>query len=207
MDLRTELERALALEDETERKLAVAAVVHQAVQPLGFRAVVIGGLAVEFWTQSEYTTADIDLYLPHSPAIDDALAGLGFTKQGRHWVLEGHDVFVEAPASVPRESEEVYEVALATGAVAIVLAVEDVIVDRLHQFVAGGHSDVLEQAVALLAVEELDYPRLIARATEERLKTALIEVERISQRLRRGEVVASWELHDIARGLRRRGVD
>lgn len=67
MDLRTELERALALEDETERKLAVAAVVHQAVQPLGFRAVVIGGLAVEFWTQGEYTTADIDLYLPHSP--------------------------------------------------------------------------------------------------------------------------------------------
>ena len=58
VDLRDELERALALDDKTERKLAVAAVVNLAVQPLGLRAVVIGGLAVEFWTQGEYTTAD-----------------------------------------------------------------------------------------------------------------------------------------------------
>lgn len=206
-DLASRLAEAVALEDETERKLAVAAVVNLAVQPLGFRAVVIGGLAVEFWTQGQYTTADIDLYLPWTPEVDAALAAVGFVKQGRHWTLPEHEIFVEAPASVPREREEVDEVTLPTGATALVLAVEDVIVDRLHQFVAGGHSDALEQAVALLAVEEVDYPRLIERAAEERLKTALIEVERVSQRLRRGEDVPSWELHEIARGLRGPGVD
>jgi len=206
-EARALLEAALARDDLTERKLAVAAVVHLAVRPLGFRAVVIGGLAVEFWTQAEYTTADIDLYLPWTPDVDAALAALGFVKEGRYWTLPENDIFVEAPASALRESEEVDEIHLSTGERLLVLAVEDVIVDRLHQFVAGGHSDVLEQAVALLAVDEVDYPRLIERAAQEQLKTALIEVERIAQRLRRGEVVPSWELHEVARGLRRPSVD
>jgi hypothetical protein len=206
-EARALLEAALARDDPTERKLAVAAVVNLAVQAIGFRAVVIGGLAVEFWTQGEYTTADIDLYLPWTPQVDAAMAAVGFVKEGRHWTLPGHDIFVEAPANVPREHEEIDEVALPTGAAVLVLAVEDVIVDRLHQFVAGGHSDVLEQAVALLAVEEVDYPRLTERAAQEGLRNALIEVERISQRLRRGEVVPSWELQEIARRLRKPGVD
>ncbi len=206
-DLAARLAEALALEDETERKLAVAAVVNLVVQPLGFRAIVIGGLAVEFWTQGEYTTADIDLYLPWTPEVDAALASVGFRKQGRHWTLPEHEIFVEAPAATIRESEEIDQVGLPTGTAALVLAVEDVIVDRLHQFVAGGHSDVFEQAVALLAVEEVNYPRLIERAAEERLKTALVEVERVSQRLRRGEDVPGWELQEIARGLRRPDVD
>jgi hypothetical protein len=206
-EARALLEAALARDDPTERKLAVAAVVNLAVQAIGFRAVVIGGLAVEFWTQGEYTTADIDLYLPWTPQVDAAMAAVGFVKEGRHWTLPEHDIFVEAPANVPREHEEIDEVALPTGAAVLVLAVEDVIVDRLHQFVAGGHSDVLEQAVALLAVEEVDYPRLTERAAQEGLRNALIEVERISQRLRRGEVVPSWELQEIARRLRKPGVD
>ena len=205
--LSARFEEALALENETERKLSVVALIDELVQRIGFRAIVIGGLAVEFWTYGEYATADIDLYLPHGPAVDDLLAELGFEKRGRHWVQEQHGLFVEAPASIPADGEEVDEVTLPTGAAALVLAVEDVIVDRLHQFVAGGHSDVLEQAVALLAVEELDHPRLIERATQESLRTALIEVERISLRLGRGEAVPPWELHEIARGLRRRGVD
>jgi hypothetical protein len=43
-----ELTRALALEDETERKLTVVSLIHEQVERLGCRAVVIGGLGVEF---------------------------------------------------------------------------------------------------------------------------------------------------------------
>ncbi len=113
-DLRARFEAALALEHETERKLAVVSIIDQLVQRIGFRAIVIGGLAVEFWTRGAYATHDIDLYLPHGPAVDDLLA--------------------------------------------------------------------------------------------ERLRDALIELERLSQRLRRGEKFESYELHEIARALRRPGV-
>jgi len=112
---RQDLERALALENETERKLAVAALVDGLAQSLGWRAIVIGGLAVEFWTRGAYSTSDIDLYLPHGPAVDELLAELGFRKEGRHWVLPEHEIFVEAPASFPAESEDVHEITLRSG--------------------------------------------------------------------------------------------
>jgi hypothetical protein len=188
-DPRAELERALALENETERKLAVVSVIDGETQQIGFRAVVIGGLAVEFWTRGAYATADIDLYLPHGPAVLQLLSPLGFERSGRHYVLPGHDVFVEAPGpSFPADTEEVYEVTLRSGFVVPVLSAADVLVDRLHQFVAGGHADVAEQAVALLGAEELDRTQLEARVEEERLRSALREIERVhsgSTRVRR----------------------
>lgn len=202
-DLRAELEQALALEDETERKLAVAAVVNQAVRPLGFRAVVIGGLAVEFWTRGEYTTADIDLYLPWTPGVDTALAAVGFVKHGRHWTLPEHDVFVEAPASVPAAGEEVREVIVAADYVALVLALEDVILDRLHQFVAGGYRDVASQSIALLAADDVDERRLDSRASDERLGSALEAMRELARRAEDGETIETWELKEIARRLQR----
>lgn len=206
-DPRAELEDALALENETERKLAVAALIDELVRDLGFRAIVIGGVAVEFWTHGAYATGDIDLYLPHGPAVDERLELLGFERRGRHWVRPEHDLFVEAPASVPAPGEEVAEIHLSNGRTALVLAPEDMLMYRLHEFVATGHADVAEHAVALLNASDIDPARAVKRAAEKRLSTALIELERLSQRLRRGEEISSWELHDVARRLREPGVD
>ena len=115
---RAELQRALALEHPTERKLAVVSLIDELVQRIEWRAIVIGGLAVEFWTRGAYSTTDIDLYLPHGPAVDDLLAEVGFRKEGRHWVLREHELFVEAPASFPAEAEDVVEVELGGGRLA-----------------------------------------------------------------------------------------
>jgi hypothetical protein len=206
-DPRAELERALALENETERKLAVVAVIDGEMQRIGFRAVVIGGLAVEFWTRGMYSTSDIDLYLPHGPAVLQLLEPLGFERRGRHYVLPEQEIFVEAPGpSFPAESEDVYEVTLRSGFVVPVLSTADVLVDRLHQFVAGGHADVVEQAVALLGADELDRAQLEARVDEEGLRSALGEVDQVARRVDAGEKIESWELHEIARKLRRRDV-
>jgi hypothetical protein len=193
----------LTLENETERKLAVVSLIDEQVQRIEWRAIVIGGLAVEFWTQGAYSTSDIDLYLPHGPAVDDLLAELGFRKQGRHWVLPGHDLFVEAPASFPAEDEEVVNVELEGGRSVPVLSAEDVVVDRLHQFVAGGHADVAEQGVALIGIEELDYPRLIVRAKGEGLGSALVELERIALRVGRGEQIPPMSFRRSRNGCKR----
>jgi hypothetical protein len=199
--LRDELTRALALENETERKLAVVSLIDEQVRRIEWRAIVIGGLAVEFWTHGAYSTSDIDLYLPPGPAVDDLLAELGFRKEGRHWVLPKNALFVEAPASFPAEEEDVVEVELRSGRSVLVLSAEDIVIDRLHQFVAGGHSDVAEQGVALLGIDELDHVRLVGRAQSERLGDALIELERIQQRVRRGEQIPPFELQ-VAKRLR-----
>jgi hypothetical protein len=195
-----ELTRALALENETERKLAVVSVIDRQVQRLGFRPVVIGGLAVEFWTRGAYSTSDIDLYLPHVPGLDELLAELGFRREGRHWILPGSELFVEAPADVPREHEKVHEITLRNGSKVLLLSSEDVLIDRLHQFVAGGHRDVASQAISLLGNEDLDAQRLTDRADEEGLSSALRALYELQGRT---ETIESWELHEIARRLRR----
>jgi hypothetical protein len=201
-DWSAELDQALGLTNATERKLAVASLVDELVSDLGFRAIVVGGVAVEFWTHGEYSTTDIDLYLPHGPAADERLALLGFRREGRHWVLPEHELFIEAPASFPAQGEEVAEVELSNGRRALVLAPEDVLMYRLDEFVATGHPGVAEQSVALLDSREVDQARVVRRAQEEGLLNALTEIERLSERLRRGEEVGAHELHEIARRLR-----
>jgi hypothetical protein len=123
-------------------------------------------------------------------------------------VLPGTDVFVEAPGpSFPAETEKVDEVTLRSGYVVPVLSAADVLVDRLHQFVAGGHAEVAEQSVALLGAEELDREQLLLRVREEGLEKALDEVERLARRVESGEQVESWELHEVARRLQVSDVD
>jgi hypothetical protein len=199
------LAAALALEHPTERKLAVVALIDELVQRIGFRAIVIGGLAVEFWTHGAYTTSDIDLYLPHGPAVDDLLGDLGFQKRGRHWVHADAGLFVEAPASFPAPEEEIAEVELQNGARVLLLSAEDVLVYRLHEFLGTGHSDVAEQSVALLASPDIERARVIERAEQEGLLPTLAAIETLSQRLRRGETVETYELHEIADKLRAEG--
>jgi hypothetical protein len=161
------------------------------------------GLAVEFWTHGAYSTTDIDLYLPHGPAVDDLLAELGFEKQGRHWVVPEHDLFVEAPASFPAETEEVHEVTLRSGYKVLLLSSEDVLIDRLHQFVSGGHRDVASQALSLLGGEDLDRSRLEERAEEEGLASALQALDELARRTESGVTIESWELQEIAKSLQR----
>jgi hypothetical protein len=200
---REELERALALENETERKLAVAALIDQLAQRIGWRAIVIGGLAVEFWTHGAYSTGDIDLYLPHGPAMDDLFAELGFERHGRQWVLPEHELFIEAPASFPAEHEEVHEVTLRSGFTVLLLSPEDVLVVRLHQFVSGGHRDVASQALTLLGSEDVDPTRLRERADQEGLVSALSALVDLERRIKQGETIDSWELQEIAKRLQR----
>jgi hypothetical protein len=147
-------------------------------------------------------TTDVDLYLPRAPAVDGALARLGFDKKGRHWALPARDLFIEAPAEFKSERERAADIELSNGEKVLVLSIEDVVIDRLHQFLAGGHRDVAEQAVTLLQNDVVDHDRLRVRADEEGLTSVLRELERLSERVRGGELIETFELHEIANRLR-----
>lgn len=74
--------------------------------------VLIGGLALSYYTREVYFTADIELAYHDRDALDEILGELEFVKQGRYWVHTGLDIAVEAPASslpgedAPRETVE-----------------------------------------------------------------------------------------------------
>jgi predicted nucleotidyltransferase len=198
-----DLERALEIEDETERMLGVVGVITDALEDLGVRPVIVGGLAVQYWTHARYTTTDIDLLLPSLPVIGERLQALGLERQGRHWVLPGSELFVEAPGSTLGPDEQAEEVEVWDGTVVALLSLEDVLIYRLHEFVGTGHADAGEQAAALVSLANLDRERLDRRASQEHLTNAVEAIERLARRSEAGERFETWELHEIAEELRR----
>jgi hypothetical protein len=98
--------------------------------------------------------------------------------------------------------ERAEDVELADGTAVALLSLEDVLIYRLHEFVATGHVDAAEQAAALVSLANVDRDRLAKRASQERLTDAVAAVERLASRSGAGEQIETWELHEIARDLR-----
>lgn len=95
--------------------------------------VLIGGLALSYYTREVYFTADIDLAYADREALDQVLKELGFAKKGRYWVHAGLDMAVEAPASGQAGEEAQREtVELEGGLSCFVIGLEDLIIDRLN---------------------------------------------------------------------------
>jgi hypothetical protein len=152
--LREDLARAAQMADLAERTLEVVAVIEAIAAPLGIHPVIVGGMAVYFWTASdEFLTYDIDVVMEVPDALATKLAELGFSraKDGRHWLLEGTEILLEAPSAHLDADAVVAEIELQSGRTAKVISRVDVLLDRLAEFQATGHEAAAQQALALLA--------------------------------------------------------
>ena len=82
------------------RQLLMAGLITRLLEDQGRPApVIIGGLALSYYSREVYFTADIDLACADRIALDEVLVGLGFVRSGRYWIHETLDIAVEAPAS------------------------------------------------------------------------------------------------------------
>ena len=195
-EARRGLQAALDLEGDLERRLGVAAAIQTAVADLGLEAVVVGGTAVEFWTEGDFTTFDIDALLPASDDVQATLQALGFERRsGRHWTLPGHRIAVEFPGNSLTGSKRSVAVDMPTGQAAFVLSLEDALVQRLHEFLATGDFDATVQAIAMMGSPQLDSKRLSERAAEENLQAALVALKHLAERVQGGEEVSMHDVH------------
>jgi hypothetical protein len=150
------------------RQLLMAGLITRLVEERGRPApVIIGGLALSYYTREVYFTADIDLACTDLQALDAVLHALGFARSGRYWVHEGLNIAVEAPAAAlagedaPRESVD-----LGDGLHCLVIGLEDLIIGRLN---ACKHwrSEVDYETTELLVTryrDELDWDYLERKA-------------------------------------------
>jgi len=163
------LSRIENTKDQLTRRLLFVALLTKALEPERIRPVIVGGNAVEFYTAGGYTTGDIDVVAPSEP-IDKVLARWGFRKQGRHWISEKLDIFIEAPSSSlnKEQMERVSEVEIDDLKV-YVLGIEDLIIDRLNACVHWKSSDDGRWAKELMALHagEIDWTYLEDRTKEE----------------------------------------
>ena len=203
-DLRAELTLAAQSTDLAERTLEVVAVIEAVAAPLGIHPVVVGGMAVYFWTASEeFVTYDIDVVMAVPDELAVKLGELGFIRasDGRHWILEGTEVFLEAPSAQLDSDAVVAEVKLQSGRTAKVLSRVDVLIDRLAEFQATGHETAAQQALALLAgLSKDEADDLDARARAHRVAIIVDTVRKLADDLEAGRAPPdSGELHEIAR--------
>ena len=204
--LRVELQRTADISDRTEQMLEIAGIVDAALRAIEIRPIVVGGLAVAYWTTGLYLTGDIDVLMPQSAQIEERLAALGFERDGRFWTLPGRDPVFEAPGStLELDPNGHIEVELASGRTIRIQQVEEVLLLRLAEFVATGNADVFQQCLWLLGVSGLDRERLRARADDESLSRALDALSSTANSFEHDARLELWEITDLAKSLRAPG--
>jgi hypothetical protein len=201
--LRVELQRTADIQDATEQMLEIAAVVDAALRPIDVRLIVVGGLAVAYWTTGLYLTGDIDVVMPHSAEIERRLAALGFERDGRFWTLPGREPVFEAGFDSRAQSgrshrgracERSDDPDTGRGGSALL---------RLAEFTATGNADVFQQCLWLLGIAGLDRERLRGRAADESLARALGALYRTGKRVEQDATkLELWEITDLAKSLR-----
>ena len=134
MNIKDILAKIGATESPLARQLMMTGLITHALALKGKPApVLIGGLALSYYTREVYFTADIDLAYADREALDEVLRELGFAKKGRYWVHQGLDIAVEAPAQgLAGEEAQRETVELDAGLSCVVIGLEDLIIDRLN---------------------------------------------------------------------------
>lgn len=175
-DLYDQLASRLDGETGARRRLLLVALLDRALGDAG-RVVLVGGGAVEAYTNGAYTTADTDLLAPRA-ALAPLLERAGFTRRGRYYVLAEPQVLLEIPGEGLEADQDVLVLDV-DGLQAPVLSPEDLIADRLAAAKFWGSMTDWEQAVLLrIALQDvLRLDALRAKAEREEVEDLLPELE------------------------------
>jgi hypothetical protein len=153
-----DLEVLLSMEDPVKKKaFFIALLSRETVRRGGRKPIVVGGQAVEIYTQGSYTTGDIDIKAPKE-ITEAILKEWGFVKVGRPWINKELDIYVDWLGSSLDEGEEAERrtaVIKITDQLDIrVLSIEDLIIDRLGAFKWWRDRDSLIWAKVLIRVKK-----------------------------------------------------
>lgn len=117
-----------------EKMVQIAAVLTKLLADKHIRPVIVGGLTVEIYTRSDYTTVDIDMIVSDRKLTGEILVQLGFTVEGRHWYHERLMVSIEIPNDILKDADysKIIELQMDDELKVYVIGIEDIILARLR---------------------------------------------------------------------------
>ena len=123
-------------ESPLKRQLLLVALISYLLRLKGKEIpVVIGGLALSYYTREVYFTSDIDLAYSDRESLDEVLKEIDFKKKGKYWVNEGFMAAIEVPVNVPGDEEAPTEtVELGPDLHCKIIGIEDLILDRIKAY-------------------------------------------------------------------------
>lgn len=151
----------------------LAALVSTTLEAAGIAAVLSGGAVVSIYTNNEYESNDLDFISPASTnRIAEAMASLGFQREGRMFSHPRTPLFVEFPAGplaigdeLIRPSE-VGEKRTAAGTI-MLLTPTQCVMDRLAAYFHWNDLQSLDQAVMVASSQKISFAKLDAWAKRE----------------------------------------
>lgn len=164
-----------AYRPEFEAALRLFARVSEGMRAQGFQArVLVGGAAVEIYSLSAINTGDFDIATGAQEAFEEELQRHGFVRPSgpgvatRGWVHPdlklGFEVVTATLLDGMAERDRVRLIDAGDGASVSVIALEDIIADRMEQYASGSASAMFAQAKELFALyPEADFAYMEAR--------------------------------------------
>lgn len=143
--------------------------------------IVVGGEAVEIYTQGGYTTGDIDIKSPKELS-EQILSEWNFIKRGRVWFNKELDIYLDWLGESLDEGKEAEErvntIIIDKGLEIKVISIEDLIIDRLNAVKWWSDTDSLMWSKVLIEVkkrlnEKIDTAYLKRRAKAEGIEDLL----------------------------------
>lgn len=172
----------LKIEDPVKRRaMFVALLSKEMVKKGGSPPVVVGGEAVEIYTQGGYTTGDIDIIAPLD-ALEPVLEQWGFEKTGRVWLNKELDIYIDWRGGSLGKGKEPETVVIEEDLDVRVISLEDLILDRLNAAKFWGDVDSLMWAKVLVnvkkAIGNIDEDYLTEKARQADISDVLKEALR-----------------------------
>ncbi|HXC25920.1 MAG TPA: hypothetical protein VNU46_08390 [Gemmatimonadaceae bacterium] len=193
-------------ERHVERLALTTAIVTEALRRVDYRAVLVGGGAIEFYAPDAYLTRDVDLVVEGPPGvsvrgrISEVFDALGFVKlSGRHWERGG--LLIEVPGH--RIDDPYREIPIGPYHLNVI-RLEVVLAGRIVEFEQTGHTGHAAQAVLLLRAlrDTLDMPLLETILRRERAEQAFVVLDDLATS---SDAVTDSVLRDLHEKLHSRG--
>lgn len=173
------------IEDPVKKRAVFIGILsNEIVRRGGKPPIIVGGEAVELYTQGSYTTGDIDIKSPKT-ITEDILKEWGFDKRERSWSYTSLDIYVDWLGESLDEGSDaekrVINLKIADKYEVRIVSIEDLIIDRLNAYKWWKDEDSLMWAKVLVQVkakmnESLDLDYLNKRAKDEEIEELLKEV-------------------------------
>jgi len=165
------------IEDPVKKRAVFVALLSAEILKQGGKPpVVVGGEAVEIYTQGSYTTGDIDI-LSEPEMTGAILKEWGFVKAGRLWLNKDLDIYIDWRGGGLEGGKEPETVKVGDLEVRLI-SIEDLIIDRLNAAKWWGDADSLMWAKVLInmkrALGGMDEDYLKARAKQEDIADVLM---------------------------------
>jgi hypothetical protein len=162
------------------RGARIAAIISEAFKEAGTESVLVGGAAVAFYTNGDYTTHDIDMIATVTPECRALMTSLGFENRGKDYINKKLNIYIEFPNDRIGPTER-YNILKVDQFELKIISLEDLIADRLcvFKFWRSGIDGV--NALRLLELGGGDRKRIEERASEEDILDALDHVENVLQ--------------------------